>query len=202
MRLLPSEREEAIKNAKARFEAEGEFNIFEPCDCGSHIRHNNRGNYHDETFRHIYKVQEFMMSIASEIEIRGKRHDESKLNEPEASAFAEITPKLKASTYWSNEYKEFLKQLGPALKHHYENNQHHPEHWKNGVNDMNLVDLIEMFCDWLAATKRHNDGDIFKSIELNQKRFGISDQLCQIFRNTARSIFNETDNNALEMDGQ
>jgi hypothetical protein len=41
-----------------------------------------------------------------------------------------------------------------------------------------------MFCDWKAATMRHNDGDIRKSIEINKKRFKMSEDLAQIFRNT------------------
>ena len=32
---------------------------------------------------------------------------------------------------------------------------------------------------------RHNDGDIMKSIEINQERFGYSDDLKQLLINTA-----------------
>jgi len=46
MRLLPSEKEVMIKNAIATLEKYGELCIDEPCDCGSHVRHNNGGNYH------------------------------------------------------------------------------------------------------------------------------------------------------------
>lgn len=53
---------------------------------------------------------------------------------------------------------------------------------------MNLVDIIEMLCDWKAATLRHADGDIYKSIEINQKRFGYSDELKSIFINTIKCI--------------
>ena len=49
---------------------------------------------------------------------------------------------------------------------------------------MNLLDIIEMLCDWKAATKRHNNGNIIKSIEQNQKRFRYSNELKQIFLNT------------------
>lgn len=42
------------------------------------------------------------------------------------------------------------------------------------VSQMDLFDIIELFVDWIGATKRHNDGDIFKSIKHNQERFGIS----------------------------
>ena len=65
---------------------------------------------------------------------------------------------------------------------------HHPECHKNGINDMNLLDLIEMFCDWKAASERHNDGNIRKSIEINGKRFNMSDQLVKIFENSVEIL--------------
>jgi len=78
--------------------------------------------------------------------------------------------------------------MKPALDHHYANNRHHPEHFKGkgGTNGMDLVDLIECFCDWAAATKRHANGSLKKSIEYNQKRFGIGNQLTKIFHNTRK----------------
>jgi hypothetical protein len=42
--------------------------------------------------------------------------------------------------------------------------------------------------DWKAATLRHADGDILKSIEINQKRFGYSDDLKEIFKNTVKEM--------------
>jgi hypothetical protein len=75
--------------------------------------------------------------------------------------------------------------MDKALKHHYENNRHHPEHFPNGIQGMNLIDVIEMLCDWKSSTLRHADGDIYKSIAINQKRFGYSDEMAQLLRNTA-----------------
>ena len=63
------------------------------------------------------------------------------------------------------------------------------EYRRSELSNMDLVDLIEMICDWKAATLRHNDGDILKSIELNQKRFGYGDELKQIFINTVDRYF-------------
>jgi len=47
LNMLPSEQQKAVKAAIEELEKEKEFYIEEPCDCGSHIRHNNGGNYHD-----------------------------------------------------------------------------------------------------------------------------------------------------------
>lgn len=135
-----------------------------------------------DTLLHIKRVAQLLTEASSELIRRANVHDNSKLENPEKELFDEYTPKLKNCTYGSDEYKQYLKELKVALDHHYANNSHHPEHYKEGFD---LFDLIEMFFDWKAATERHADGDIFKSIEINQKRFQLSDQLCDIFRNTA-----------------
>lgn len=49
--------------------------------------------------------------------------------------------------------------------------------------------LVEMFFDWKAASERHADGDIFKSIEINKERFGLSEQLAEILKNTATRFY-------------
>ena len=74
--------------------------------------------------------------------------------------------------------------MKPALMNHYAINSHHPEFYKNGVDGMDLMDLVEMFCDWKAATERHVDGSPENSIGINAKRFELSPQLEMIFRNT------------------
>ena len=138
-----------------------------------------------DTLLHIKRVNQLMTEAASELIRRANVHDNSKLKSPEKELFDKYTPKLKDCTYGSDEYKEFLKGLKVALDHHYENNSHHPEHYENGVNGFDLFDLIEMFFDWKAATERHADGNIKKSIEINKGRFELSEQLCDIMRNTA-----------------
>lgn len=141
------------------------------------------------TLTHIRRVQELMHDVASNLIERAMLHDASKLNEPEASTFDEYTAKLRGVTYGSDEYKTFLAGMKPALDHHYASNRHHPEHWHGGIKDMSLLDLIEMFVDWKAATERHADGDLDKSIEINQKRFDYTDELKSIFARTRIELF-------------
>ena len=84
------------------------------------------------------------------------KHDASKLVSPEKDGFDKYTPMLAKMEYGSSEYKKCLTELQhPYLDHHYANNSHHPEHYKNGINGMNLFDVIEMLCDWRAAVKRN-----------------------------------------------
>jgi hypothetical protein len=73
--------------------------------------------------------------------------------------------------------------------HHYAHNAHHPEHWPGGIKDMSLLDLIEMIVDWKAASERHADGDIEKSITINKQRFGYGDELEAIFRRTTLELY-------------
>lgn len=138
-----------------------------------------------KTLRHIEAVRNHLNACVRELLIRAEQHDQSKLQDPEREAFDRLTPLLRGSTYGSEEYHGFLEELKEPLAHHYENNRHHPEHFENGILGMNLIDLIELFCDWKSSGLRHADGDIYKSIEINQKRFGYSDETAQILRNTA-----------------
>lgn len=145
----------------------------------------------EDTLNHINKVKEYCKKLGYCITIVGVLHDDSKLKSPEKEIFDEFTPKLKDCTYGSEEYKTYLKEMKVALDHHYEENRHHPEHFKNGISGMTLVDLCEMISDWKAASLRHADGDIIKSIEINQKRFGYSDDLKQILINTIEMYMKE-----------
>lgn len=141
-----------------------------------------------DTLKHSRRVGELMGELIKELVDRSTRHDLSKTEAPEKAIFDEFTPRLKTSTYGSEEYKGFLDAMGEGLEHHYAHNRHHPEHFDNGVNDMTLVDLVEMLADWKAATERHEDGDLAKSLDIQKDRFEITDQLAQILHNTARSF--------------
>lgn len=138
----------------------------------------------NETKKHKQKVKDYLGLISKILEKRGSVHDDSKLENMENEIFSVYSSKLKDCTYGSEEYKQYLLEMRPALNHHYKNNRHHPEHFENGIRGMNLIDLIEMVMDWLAASKRHNNGNIMKSIELNMSRFGYDEYLNDIFKNT------------------
>jgi hypothetical protein len=74
--------------------------------------------------------------------------------------------------------------LKGALTHPFKNDQHHPEFFENGVDDMTLIDLIEMLCDWKTSTLRHSDGNIWSNIEHNAKRFNLTPQFFKVLQNT------------------
>lgn len=139
-----------------------------------------------DTLLHIRRVQHLLTLAAQVLLQRGLVHDASKLVDPEKATFDEFTPKLKDLVYGSPEYKACTDAMDPAIQHHYAANSHHPQFYENGVDGMDLFDLLEMLLDWKAAGERHADGgDIFRSIEINRERFKLSDQTVALLRNTA-----------------
>lgn len=137
-----------------------------------------------DTYQHIQHVQRLMGRVVRDLLGRAERHDQSKLTSPEREAYDELTPRLAGLTYGSDEYRATLREMKPAIRHHYDANSHHPEHYPDGIRGMSLLDVTEMLCDWKAASLRHKDGDFRKSIDINQERFGFSDELKAIFLNT------------------
>ena len=145
--------------------------------------------FENETRKHQQEVAKNMISFAMEILRRATVHDASKLVSPEREIFIRMTPRLRDLTYGSDEYKAALEEMGEALTHHYRNNSHHPEYFSlyekdDDISNMNLLDVVEMMCDWAAACKRHDDGNAEESLRINEKRFCISNQLISIIRNT------------------
>ena len=132
-------------------------------------------------------------------------HDMSKFRWSETKYFAKVIFKLKHATYGSELYRALLRSIVPAIDLHYMRNLHHPEHYMyhecngcfsryhkevnvcsccgysqfqirgGGFRDMSYIRRVEMMADWMAATRRHNDGDIEKSFVVNKERFHMTD---------------------------
>lgn len=137
-----------------------------------------------DTLQHIDTVRFYIAGFKDDLTVRALNHDASKLVSPEKEAYDVLTPRLRGLTYGSDEYRASLREMKPAIQHHYEHNSHHPEHYSDGVADFDLLDLVEMLCDWKAASLRHADGDILASIEHNVSRFNLDPQVASILRNT------------------
>ena len=123
------------------------------------------------TTKHKFWVMWYLVKACGVLLKRGLVHDLSKYGKIEEPYFRKTWLKLKYLTYGSEEYKKALQELEPALKHHYEVNSHHPEHYGKGYANMSVFDKVELICDWKAATRRHINGDIGKSIYSNADRF-------------------------------
>ena len=69
-------------------------------------------------------------------------HDESKYSEEEFEPYAQ-------KFYKQDEFGkplEYIPGWDEAWKHHWMNNEHHPEYWLG--KDMPYIYILEMLCDW------------------------------------------------------
>jgi hypothetical protein len=135
------------------------------------------------TLAHIQKVRDEIGLFVTVMLQRGSVHDASKLSAAEKPALDTVIPLLKGVPYGSAEYQALLESIRPALQHHYAQNPHHPEHYgERGMAGMDLFDLVEMVCDWIASAGR-NSGDGVK-LSYNVELFRIDPQLASILANT------------------
>ena len=146
-----------------------------------------------DTLDHIQNVRTKIYQVVNDLLCRALEHDKSKLDAPEKEVYDLYTPDLRTLEYNSPAYHEVLAKMKVGIDHHYAVSRHHPEHYPDGINAMNLVDILEMIIDWKSAGERHKERptDIFKSIEINAERFHMDEQLKQILLNTATYLWYE-----------
>jgi hypothetical protein len=140
--------------------------------------------------RHVASTKASMQFIVCDLFQRAVIHDNSKFSPEEYEPYEQAFPGLQKYAYGTEEFKAELRKIKPAIQHHYENNSHHPEYNADGINGMSLLDVIEMTCDWIAASER-SQKDIFTGLEMNKERFKISDQLHGIIKNTVIALKEE-----------
>lgn len=140
-------------------------------------------DYITDLVDHKNRVAAHMQPMATDLFQRATRHDTSKFAPEECEAYEQAFPELQKHAYGTPEFKAALQTIQPAIQHHYRANDHHPEHFPGGVAQMNLVQIIEMLCDWMAASER-SQTDFLYGLELNRQRFGIGDQLYAVLLNT------------------
>jgi hypothetical protein len=116
---------------------------------------------------------------------RSEEHDQSKLSPEEFHTAIILTKALKDTTYGDYVYKQTLDRYKKEIELHYQKNDHHPEH--SGIHNMNLMSLIEMVCDHMAAS------NVTKTnyTQSDKDRWGMGDQLAQILTNTLSAIYKE-----------
>src|SRR5438132_7400657 len=96
---------------------------------------------------HKRRVAGYMQIVANELFRRATVHDNSKFSPLEFEAYDQAFPEFKKYAFGSLEMKAIYESIQPALHHHFQENDHHPEHFAAEVNDMGLIQLIEMVCD-------------------------------------------------------
>jgi len=136
-----------------------------------------------DSLLHIKKVSTNINEIAIEVIKRSIKHDESKFESPEREELDKVVPIIKQGKDAPN-YKQAKLGAESLMKVHKSKNSHHPEFYKNGIDGMNLLDIIEYLSDMKAESKDNLEEILLK----NSKKYNWSEQLLNIMKNTAKIL--------------
>jgi hypothetical protein len=138
--------------------------------------------------KHKRNVSKRIQMFISLLQKRADNHDNSKLTEPEYSLWCamDMEPRYR---YGTPEYEDKLRRFRKVFELHYKNNRHHPEHHLNGVNDMNLIDLIEMLCDFISYKEEITYTEASNMLDKQADRFNFSEEIRTLLLNTLNDYY-------------
>lgn len=142
---------------------------------------------------HINRVRKWMSAFIAALENRSATHDQSKLEENEILGWIQMDQEPRYD-YGTLEYTSKKERYSWLFDKHYAANRHHPEYFeihKNKEAEMDLIDLIEMICDWVSYKDDIRYTEASKLVEVQCDRFGFSEELKQLMINTIRNNFIE-----------
>lgn len=145
-------------------------------------------NTEDYIKRHIDRVRKHLLTFILLLQVRAQRHDYSKLQEPEINWWKDMDKEPRYA-YGTPEYVAKMRRWKFVFDHHYKHNRHHPEHFEFGVQGMNLVDVIEMLCDWIGYRDKISITEAISTVEQQMERYGFSEDLSCIIKNTLIDYF-------------
>lgn len=101
------------------------------------------------------ELQEAILLAKEKIET----HDGSKFSDAEFDGYRAKYHPTANEEKGDDEYQEMVNaRYQECWKHHYENNDHHPEYWydfeTNTPHDMSLDAIVHMICDWEAMSMK------------------------------------------------
>lgn len=139
-------------------------------------------------YEHQQQVGGVMLKVISELMTRALTHDSSKFTTQQLKDNLITLPdkwKIQAAGhgYHSPQQKEHRQKFAPEIDRHRSAHPHHPEHFGNDVNKMDLIDLLEMLCDWYVSAP-----DIDQSIGENSGDYNIDPHIRQLLENTASRL--------------
>ena len=91
--------------------------------------------------------------------------------------------------YGTKEYYDKMNRWKKFFIHHYAQNRHHPDHYSNGIDDMNLIDVAEFLADIVSYYEVLQAHDGEKVLNDQEKRFQINGQLRNVLSNTLNEYF-------------
>ena len=148
--------------------------------------------------RHRSRVYSKMMFVIRELTKRAHSHDNSCFGVEEAPILDEILPEINntdtidpsSETFNQDRYDYLMrrKELVDAL--HFKENDHHPEHFESSICGMNVIQLTEMVCDWIAKSKEQGT-DIWNDLKIYKEKYSISEDLYNILINSVEYLLDK-----------
>ena len=126
----------------------------------------NIEKFYEDYSHHIDAVRINLEIFRDILEYRGLKHDESKKKDIIEKAFY-----IENGFYSESEL-------------HNSKNRHHIEFHENGIRDMNLLDLVEMFCNIISKENLDDKEFIINIFDEMKTKYNISDDLISILKNT------------------
>ena len=153
-------------------------------------------NYNQTVSVHQLHVSNNMKRIANELRRRGIRHDNSKFSGIEATIgnmYHDEYNKINVLCPHKSDVENYAEKTKAASIEHYRLNDHHVEHFENGLSGMSLIQLTELVCDSVAHLKERGYAptECVCEVEYLFKGYGASDDVISIVKNTVQYLCGE-----------
>lgn len=112
---------------------------------------------------HRVMVSHYMHKVIKDLTIRARNHDKSTDDFTEFELINKYTNEINDNI----DDEEIKHTERPLSAIHYKYNDHHPEHFDNDFDDMNLIQLLEFVCDIVAKidVRTNNNENIDENIK-------------------------------------
>lgn len=147
-------------------------------------------DFNRQQLRHIALVQGMVRQFCDMLAQQAILHDQGKFDEVEYATFIESRESLNSSRDGNDE--EYRRHCNSeAIRHHVENNEHHPEYWDKVGEEMPVHEAIIMFFDWLSrSVQRGTNMDDFweynvAKLERHPTAKAIVESLKILYKDTA-----------------
>lgn len=78
-----------------------------------------------------------------------------------------------------------------AWIHHYMTNMHHPEYWKDRIDDIPLIVVVEMCCDWIAMSMKFGGTAYDWFHDKNKCKYEFGDTQAEWIEFILKSFYNK-----------
>lgn len=123
-------------------------------------------SWNEDQNTHVEIVQRLCLMAANFLMEIALGHDKSKFSNEEYATFINSKSALDGAEKGPDkDYKEWC--TSNAIRHHVQNNRHHPEFWDAISVDMPFLEVVIMYFDWVARTlQRGGDYEDFREYNM------------------------------------